>query len=501
MATQLESKPAPLQPVPRREVALAVGNTFKLGLSLLVTWTVALLVRFHLPRQLGPASFGQFSFSEAFAASFFSVLSFGVGTYIQKEIAVRPGHASDFFGGVCLFRGVVSLLLLVAMAATLEVTGQPRELQLVVLVFGAAQFLMELNFSLAAMLQAVGKVNALAVVNVASKVVWGVGLAVALFTGAGLAALAVPYVIAEVVRAAVLFYEARHNLELRVSFDFAATKKVMLASLPFAANGIAVTIGSRIDLSMLKFLTVADEVGWYGAASNFASLAMLMSPVLSWVLMPMMARARHRSEDEFFFVLRRAIEAVLVLAVPVTLFIALGADLWVRVAFGREFVESATALRVLAPMFVVTYLAILFANALILVGKSWTLTTVSLVKLGLLPAAILGFVPLMSDLGPGLAGTGAAVAVVLVEIVLTTALGRAVGARAFDGRSVGALVKSLILAAGIVVMHLMTPNLGAIRLLYEVPLYVVGVLMIGAVRPKELRELVRMLVRRREYTD
>src|SRR5262245_44166244 len=80
----------------RSDVGTALRNALKLGSSLFATWTVALLLRFLLPRFLGPEQFGTFNFSDNFSATYFTLLGLGVDTYIQKEMPVRPQHASDF---------------------------------------------------------------------------------------------------------------------------------------------------------------------------------------------------------------------------------------------------------------------------------------------------------------------------------------------------------------------------------------------------------------------
>ena len=54
-----------------REAQLAVWNTLKLASSLMLTWGVALGVRALLPRYLGPAEYGAYSFAAAVAVTFF----------------------------------------------------------------------------------------------------------------------------------------------------------------------------------------------------------------------------------------------------------------------------------------------------------------------------------------------------------------------------------------------------------------------------------------------
>src|SRR5579859_953065 len=77
------------------EIAVAIRNGLKLGGALLITWTVALIVKLQIPRHLGPIGQAHFAFSESFAITFFTAIGLGVDRYIIKEIPVRPDHASD----------------------------------------------------------------------------------------------------------------------------------------------------------------------------------------------------------------------------------------------------------------------------------------------------------------------------------------------------------------------------------------------------------------------
>src|SRR5690606_34225969 len=160
-------------------------------------------------------------------------------------------------------------------------------------------------------------------------------------------------------------------------------------------NGIAITLAGRIDISMLGFLTSDEAVGWYGAAHNLASLAMLLSPLIPWVFMPLFARAYHRSEEEFLRLLRRAVEGLLVVAIPITLMIGVGADFWIYIAFGESFANSTLPLVILAPIFVATYLAMLLSTALIITNRAWQLTSVSIAGICVQPILILILVPLL----------------------------------------------------------------------------------------------------------
>jgi O-antigen/teichoic acid export membrane protein len=484
---QAPSRAAP----PSADVATAARNGLKLAASLLATWTVALAVRFQLPRHLGPVQFGNFNFCEYFSAAFFVFLGLGIETYIQKEVPVRPRHASDFFGGVLVLRAGLSVLVMAAMVTVLAVTGRPAELQATVLIFALTQAVMGFNLSIAAMLQASTHVGPLAAMNVVSKLLWGFGVAIGIWLDVPLAVLAVPNLVAECLKALVLYPSARAAVGLRLNFSLGPLKKVLLASLPFYVNAIAVNLGARLDVSMLEFLAPGEEVGWYSAASNFAGLAMLFSPVVNWVLMPLFARSKHRSEERFYEILRRAIEGLLILAIPVTLLIGLGADFWVRLAFGRSFGPAALSLRCLAPLFVATYLAIMLALALVVLERSWRLTIVSLTTLGLLPLLILVMVPLAKRFGEGYAGAGAAIAVTSMELITASLFLHTVGRRALDRRNVLAIAKSIAVALAVIALHRSLAFMGPLRLIVDMLAYAVLALAVKAVRLSEAIAVIK----------
>src|SRR5262249_41752541 len=148
--------------------------------------------------------FGIYNFADSFAATFFVALGLGMETYIQKEIPVRPAHATDFFGGVVVVRLILSAGLLAVMAAVLPLAGRPPQVQRVVFAFGVAQFVVQLNVVLSALLHASRNVGRLALWNVASKVVWAAGVVLALLARLNLLGLALAFLLSEAVKAVAL---------------------------------------------------------------------------------------------------------------------------------------------------------------------------------------------------------------------------------------------------------------------------------------------------------
>jgi O-antigen/teichoic acid export membrane protein len=487
--------------VPERlqsDVAHSIRNAVKLGTSLLATWIVALGVRILLPRMLGPAAFGTFQFADAFTITVFVLMSLGVETYIHKEVATRVEHASDFFGGTLLARIAIGAVVVVAALWGLAATGKSVEVQRLVLVLGLARMLFNLNATYAALLHSTGTVDGLSRLNVVSKLVWGVGIVGALLLHGGLLSIAMAVLVSEMVRTVVLIVLSRRHLRLRYTVHWGATMAVVVASVPYYLMGLAQVVYARLDVSIMSYLTNDVEVGWYGAAANIAGVSLLLAPLISWVLLPLTSRAASRSEAELTEVSRRAMELILCLALPVSLFLYLTSGLIVRTLFGAAYEPATRSLEILAPLFVLTYATMVSGTMLIRLERGWAVSCVSMAGAVVSPLLNLWLIPHgRAAFGPGGAGIGAATALIITEFGTAVAMTWLLGGRAFDRRSAVAMAKTCAVCVLVIAIDRVTRSLGDARLVLEVVLYLVLVVAWGALDLRGMIQFVRDTLMRR----
>jgi O-antigen/teichoic acid export membrane protein len=483
----------------KREVGLAVQNAAKLGGSLAVTWGIGLLVRLYLPRFLGPERFGVLNFAEAFSTTAFVLLGFGLDTYVRKEVSVKPGHASDFIGGVLLLRALLALFVFGGMELFLNATARSEEVRALVRIYGLAQLFVIGSTTSAGLLHAKGNVNEMSVLTIVTKIVWGIGIGLALLLDLGLWAYGLALAVSEGLKSSLLFAFARKHLDLQLRLDLRATWRVLVASAPFYIAGISTTIYNKIDVSILSLRANDHEVGWYGAASALAGLTLLLTPLISWVMMPLFARAAAVSESELVSMVRRALELILTLTIPVALIMALGAELWIGIVFGAEFAPSALALRVLAPVFVVMYVSIVCWCALTMLNRTWALTAIF--ASGIVVSPLLNTLLIergMAAFGPGGGGAACATAMLGTELWVVTPMLLMMGRRVADTRLLKMLGKSALGVALTVTFDVITrPHLGLLRLPLDAVLYAAFVLGTRAVNVAEIVEWTKMALRTR----
>jgi O-antigen/teichoic acid export membrane protein len=272
--------------------------------------------------------------------------------------------------------------------------------------------------------------------------------------------------------------------------------KTFVASLPYFISSATMAVTGKLNIAITEYVAADKrEVGWLGAATNIGALSMIMSPLLPWVLLPMLARARARSIDEVYAILRFALEGVLVVAIPIALLVGIGADLWVRLAFGVSYAQSALSLVVMAPQFIFTYTAMTVTAGMVILDMQWKATRNSLLALVITPIFLLVMVPLLSRIGEGGAAMGAATAVAFSEIVISASCLYYVGRRAVSGRTGSVTAKSVAVALFVIaldhVLRRQGMRLSYFRVVIDMVAYVAGVLATGAVRVREVTLALR----------
>lgn len=478
----------------RAETRIAIHNAFKLTFSLIVTWAIGLAVRLVLPRHLGPARFGDYNFADALAATACVALHLGVDMYVRREVAVNPRGASAFFGGVQIVRAAETLLILPAIALMLRFDGRSWELVVLSALFVSSQYFVATNATLAALLHARGAVTGMSVLNIASKLCWGVVILLGIVLDRGLYPFALAMLISEAAKTVSLYLLARRHLGLELRFHWRPTATMLRVSFPFFLGAAAQAAHAKIDVSVLAFSAPAAEVGYYSAASSIAGIGMLLAPLMSWVLAPMLSRAAARSGADLDRLMRRSFELVMTTMLPAVLLLGLGSELWTKIIVGPAFAPSALALSIVAVALVMTYVGALGAGFLVVLDRGWALT--GIMTAGMLLNVVLNLAlirPAMALLDrPGSAGVGSAVALLVSEAAVGIAMMTAIGRRAWDLRLAMTLAKALAVCALVVLVdRTFLVRLGNLRLLVDAGLYAAVAAAVGVLRLRDALALVR----------
>ncbi len=478
----------------RSEVATSMQNALKLGGSLVLTLGIGFGVRIALRRFLGPAVMGPINFADAFSTTAFVFLGLGIDTYIRKVVPVSLESASEFLGTIFAARALLTLAVFLTMGVALTLMGQPPEVRRLVWVYGLAQLCMTFNQTFVALLQSARTIDGLSTSNVISKLIWAGGFIATMLFELPLVGIPLSVLVSELFKLVVGWVLARKHLKLRLTFDVGVLMPVLRSAFPFYVNAVALVIVNRFDVNVLKVRSDDTEIGLYGAASELAQMSFVLTPMLSGVIMPLLARTLARGPEEYQTMLRRTLELVLTLSFPVSLAIAVGSDFWVRLTYGEAYAGSAWALSILGPTFLLTYTAVVISIALNVSGGEWAVTLTSILSMIVNPILVNVFVTFSKGWGVGGAGAGCAMAAVGTELVVLGIMFYRLGSAAMDVRLAKMLVKTTLLCGVVMAVdRWVLQPLGPVRLVVDALMYVVLALLTGAVSVRDSINLVKQL--------
>src|SRR5688572_10961315 len=145
-----------------------IRNAAALGMARPLTWASAIGLTILLPRFLGDVNLGKVNFAFAFADWCGLLVSFGISTYLTKEVA-RRGEAGSLITNALIFRLALALLVGIGAAAVATVIGYDELTLQLVYLLTAHMLLMVVSGVLTGGLQGLEQMRSVAVVDATSK--------------------------------------------------------------------------------------------------------------------------------------------------------------------------------------------------------------------------------------------------------------------------------------------------------------------------------------------
>ena len=484
----------------------AIANAMKLATSLVVSFGITIAVRQVLiPRMLGTERYGELNFADGFAGLFLVAAWLGVDTWLRKELGVTVKSAQGIYGGILVIRAGFTVVLTTAMAVTLKLLGRSDAIVLMAIIFGVAQAMTMTQNTASSLLHAAGRVDGLSIVNIVGKVLWAGIVIPALFLDVSIVWLAVAFLVSETFKAVCSTWLAAKHQKITLAVDLKAATRAMKAALPFWVNNIALAGTGRADVAVVGTLAAgilgshaaADrEVGWYTVVLGIGSMLMVVTPVMGWVLVPLLSRALQRSREEAGKIIRRALEVCVVLGTPLSVAAFVGADELIAI-YKPEYAPSGLVLKIMAGTYVLTYLNVVAANCLAALGRGWTVTLTSIATLLLTPAIDFALVPYaLKTYGPGAGAAACGVAILVAELLTTSIMVQRLGRLAWDARLVSIVLRTVVTGALVIALDLaltrFTPLNAGLRIGVDAIAYVALALATRSVRISEAKAFIQL---------
>jgi O-antigen/teichoic acid export membrane protein len=170
---------------------------------------------------------------------------------------------------------------------------------------------------------------------------------------------------------------------VRPLIDTAYWRSLVRGSFALGVSGALAMIYFRVDTLLLALVRPAREVGLYGAAYKFIEFAETSASFASTSAFPTLARLSAEADTRLRVAVQRTFDALLAAAIPITVLLLVFPREILEATAGPDFVEGASALRILAPYVLFSFVAGLLWRTLIAARADRTLLVLSIVVLAL----------------------------------------------------------------------------------------------------------------------
>lgn len=305
-------------------------------------WTVL------IARYLGVSDYGILGFAISFTGIIAFTMDWGISTHLIRHIATDYDSAPKYLGNAiplkilfCIGTIIISIIILTLMktdALTMKIT-------MLFLIEGIfLTFVGLLNGSF----QAFEKGKYQGMENILLTITLLIFLLISIFTDLGIYGIAISYVLANCI--ALLFNYFILNKYItkpKYEFDKSFCKTITLASLPFAATGLLLSIYYSIDVVMLTNLVGNYATGIYNATYKLISVLTLFYSVYSAVIYPVMSKFFKNDKKLLTISYEKSIKYLMLVMIPLSVAtVCYSLDI-MQLIYGHEYDAGAPVLSIL----------------------------------------------------------------------------------------------------------------------------------------------------------
>ncbi len=350
-------------------------NASVLMLSQITTWSMALILMVFLPRFLGAEGIGKLQLATSLWAIVSIVVSFGMDTFLTKEIARTPEDINNLFSTSIILRMMFFTLGVGGMVVFTHLAGYPDDTVVIIFLIGVSSLIGQLASTCQATLNGLERMEYVSISDILAKGLTTLLSIALLLLGYRVTAVALVNILGSLISFSIQYTALSRIQHLRLQkFDWSLSKWILKASFPFLMMNGFLVFYAQVDIVVISLLVTEEALGWYGAADRLFTTLLFIPTVFMMAVFPALSRTHAEAPGKITNVSRMSFDLLLLVAVPLGLGLFVISDQLILLIFGPDFAESGPILMVFGLVLIMTYQNIMIGIFLISTDRQnpWT---------------------------------------------------------------------------------------------------------------------------------
>ena len=344
-------------------------NTGILMLSQLVTWGLTLLIVIILPRYLGADLVGKLHIANSLWAIVAILISFGMDTYIVKEVANRPERAAELFAGTIVWRILLFGLGWIGAILYLKLFNYPSLTIKIANVVAISVLIWQMISSCYAILEGLEEMQYISLGNILGKVVNTVVIILLILLKYDVLAIAAVATLSALVTLGLPAYQLYKKGVIRFSRQMPAFPRLLHHSIPYLWLALAIALYLQVDALIISKLVNDTVVGWYSTADQLFATLLFIPSVFLTALFPALSRNYENASPNSPKLIRKSFDLMLGIGVPIGLGILVISSNLMIWLYGIAYAPAGAVLAVFGIVLTLTYQNMLVGQFLIATNR------------------------------------------------------------------------------------------------------------------------------------
>jgi PST family polysaccharide transporter len=388
-----------------------VKNSFANYGQKIIRSGIGILTIGMIARHLGPEAFGQYAYILAFVTISEVTAGMGVPMIFCREVAKDKAKAAQFLAAGLILQSVLSVVTLGIVSIVFYALSPSKHIFYVALICVVAELFKFLGRFFWAVYQAYERMGFGTLQTFITQTLYLLLVVVAIAYDVGLKGIFGALLVAHLT-GCVFAYVLVTRFFVRPEYREVKglSKFLFKEAYPLAIRGVLRKFNLRAGILIFAAMRTKFDVGMFGAPHKIILNLMFIGEASSQALFPVLSRLKEESGSSLRLAYEKSLKFALVLGLSLAIFLSTFSDSIVVLVFGKEYVQAAPALGILAWCIVPLFLTSFLEKTLV-AGDKQFLTTVGIgVALGV--NVLLNFL-----LIPHMGYMGSCIAALVAEMV------------------------------------------------------------------------------------
>lgn len=354
---------------------IAYNTVFSAGARIIAV-ALSLFSLGIIARYLGKEGFGDYSLILSFLYVFNILADLGLYSLMTREIS-RPGADENKIASNIFTLRIVALFIFLALAVSLVwLFPYTERVKLGVVIASFGYLFLSASQVLMGIFQKYLKIDRAGLADIVGRLIQLGLVIIFIYFKLGLFWLLISLNISCIVNFVLNWIFAKKCLRFGLAFDFSFWKTIIKEALPIAASIVLTIVYFKFDTIFLSLGAInrssenpMADVGVYNIAYKILEGLIFFPSMFVGLIMPILSRLAVSDKEQFKRVFQKIFDVLIIFIVPVVIgLLVLSLPIVVLIG-GRDFVDSASVLKILSIAVGLIFFGNLFGSSIIALNK------------------------------------------------------------------------------------------------------------------------------------